>query len=238
MSEAAVVYGLEGRVATLRLNRPRRLNAVSIAMRDELFDALGAFEDDPRARVALISGEGERGFCAGADLIEFGTAPSQVAAHRSRRSRDLWGLLARVRKPLVAALHGYVIGAGVEIACLCDVRIASDDAVFAMPEVTIGMIPGAGGTQTLPRAIGLGPAMERFLAARDDRMSADRALSAGLVHAVVPRARLMDAAMGAAREIASRDPAVTRAVKTAVLDGMDLGLDAGLDLERRLAAGP
>ena len=141
-------------------------------------------------RVAIVSGRGGKGFCAGADLIEFGTAPSLVSAHRSRRRRDLWGLMAGMRKPLVAAVHGYVIGAGVEMACLCDIRVATEDAVFAMPEVTIGMIPGAGGTQTLPRAIGIGRSMARFLAGRGDRMSAAEAASAGLVHRVVTRSGL------------------------------------------------
>ena len=206
-------------------------------MRDDLYDALRAFADDPDARVAIISGEGEKGFCAGADLIEFGTAPSQVAAHRSRRSRDLWGLLASIRKPIVASMHGYVIGAGVEIACLCDVRVASEDAVFAMPEVSIGMIPGAGGTQSLPRVAGLGTAMERFLAARTDRMDASRALAAGILHRVVPRARLDEEALSLAGQMALRNPAVLSAIKSAVIDGLDVPLGAGLDMEGRLAAG-
>ena len=237
VSEPTVLFSLEGPVARLELSRPERINAVNISMRDELFEALRAFDDDPMLKVAILSGRGERGFCAGADLIEFGTAPSLVSAHLSRRKRDLWGLMAGMRKPLVAAVHGYVIGAGVEIACLCDIRVASEDAVFAMPEVTIGMIPGAGGTQTLPRAIGIGRSMARFLASRDDRMSAAEAASAGLVHRVVTRSGLESAALSLARDLAARDPAIMTAVKTAVLDGLDIGLEAGLDLERRLALG-
>ena len=235
MSDPTVLYSVDGSVARIVLNRPGAINALSIAMRDELFEALTAFDDDPLLSVAVISGAGPRGFCAGADLIEFGTAPSQAVARRTRQRRNLWGLLASLRKPLVAALHGYVIGAGVEIACLCDVRVASEDAVFGMPEVTIGIIPGAGGTQTLPRAIGLGRAMERLLADRSDRLPADRALDAGLVHYVVPRSELAEAAERVAQDLAGRDPGVLRAIKTAVMDGLDTPLDAGLALERRLA---
>lgn len=237
VSEPIVLYRVDGAVAWLTLNRPARINALNMEMRDDLFEALSAFNEDPELRVAVISGAGERGFCAGADLIEFGTAPSQAVARRSRQRRDLWGLIASIRKPIVAALHGYVIGAGLEIACLCDVRVASDDAVFAMPEVTIGMIPGAGGTQTFPRAIGIGRAMKQLLANRTDRMPADQALAAGLVHRVVPRSGLEDAVTEVARGLADRDPGTVKAVKSAVLDGLDMPMSAGLELERRLAAG-
>ena len=235
MSDSTILYSVDGPVARLTLNRPTRINALSLAMRDDLHEALSSFRDDPALRVAVISGAGERGFCAGADLIEFGTAPSQDVARRTRQRRDLWGLLAGLRKPLVAALHGYVIGAGVEIAGLSDIRIASEDAVFALPEVSIGMIPGAGGTQTFPRAVGLGPGLARLLAERPDRMSASEALSTGFVHRVVPRSELKRTSDEIAVQIANRDAPALKALKTAVLDGLDVPLDAGLNLERRLA---
>ncbi len=234
VSEATVLYNVDGPVARLTLNRPERINALNMAIRDGLYETLSSFRDDPALRVAVIRGAGERGFCAGADLIEFGTAPSQDVARRTRQRRNLWGLLAGVRKPLVAALHGYVIGAGVEIAGLCDIRVASEDAVFALPEVTIGMIPGAGGTQTFPRAVGPGRAMARLLAERGDRMSAGEALAAGLVHRVVPRLELERVVDGMAAALANRDPAVLTAINTAVLDGLDVPFGAGLNLERRL----
>ncbi len=235
MSDSTILYSVDGPVARLTLNRPTRINALSLAMRDDLHEALSSFRDDPALRVAVISGAGERGFCAGADLIEFGTAPSQDVARRTRQRRDLWGLLASIRKPLVAALHGYVIGAGVEISGLCDIRVASQDAVFALPEVSIGMIPGAGGTQTFPRAVGLGAGLARLLAERTDRMSAGEALSRGFVHRVVPRLELEGVVSEIAAHIANRDAGVLKALKTAVLDGLDVPLDAGLNLERRLA---
>jgi enoyl-CoA hydratase/carnithine racemase len=235
VSEPTILYAVDGAVARLTLNRPRRINALNLAMRDDLFEALTAFADDPAVKVAVIRGAGGKGFCAGADLIEFGTAPSQDVARRTRQRRDVWGLLAGLRKPIVAALHGYVIGAGVEIAGLCDIRVAAEDAVFALPEVTIGMIPGAGGTQTFPRTAGLGTAMARLLAERTDRMTAAEALSSGFVHRVVPRSELQRNADEIAAALVRREAPVLKALKIAVLDGLDVPMEAGLGLERRLA---
>ena len=172
-----VLYDKLGAVGHLVLNRPKVINAFNIQMRDELYLSLSAANDDPEVRAILISGAGDRGFCAGADLSEFGTAPSQVVARRVRWERDLWGLFMSIRKPLVAAVHGFVIGSGVEITCLCDIRIASDDAVFRMPEAALSLVPAAGGTQTLSRNIGLGESMNMLLA--NSPMNAQRALSVG-----------------------------------------------------------
>ena len=221
-------------MAEVVLNRPRVINAYNVQMRDELFQALEAVRDDPEVRVAVLRGAGDRGFCAGADLTEFGTAPSQVVAREVRWERDVWGLFLDIAKPLVAAVHGHVIGSGVEIACLCDIRIASDDAVFSMPEVSLGMLPAAGGSQTLPRIVGSGEAMEMLLSGRT--ISAQEARRMGLVHWVVPKKRLLDEARRVAGELSSRSPAVVSAVKTAVRWGMDLSLAEGLELERRLTA--
>ena len=232
--EPTVLYSKKGPVAHLVLNRPEVINAYNIQMRDELYQALEAVQDDPDVRACIIRGAGERGFCAGADLTEFGTAPSQAIARRVRWERDIWGLFLGIAKPLIGALHGHVVGSGVEIACLCDVRIASEDAVFRMPEVALGMVPAAGGTQTLPRAIGHGPALEMILA--DRRLSAGEALRHGLVHRVVPRDALLADAERVAETLASRDPAAMAAAKTAIASGSDMPLDAGLALEARLAA--
>ena len=154
-----VLYTKQDAVALIVLNRPEVINAFNMQMRDDLYATLEAAVDDPDVRAIVVSGSGDRGFCVGADLTEFGTAPSQVVARDVRWERDLWGLFLAVRKPLVAALHGHVIGSGVEIACLCDIRIAADDAVFRMPETALGMVPAAGGTQTLPRVVGRGRAL-------------------------------------------------------------------------------
>jgi enoyl-CoA hydratase/carnithine racemase len=151
---ATLIYEKEGPIAQVTLNRPQALNAYSIQMRNDLFEVLGAIRDDPEVRVALFCGAGEKAFCAGADLNEFLTAPSPTIARQVRFGRDLWGLFLSLPQPLIAALHGYVIGSGIENALCCDLRIASEDARFRLPEVGLGIIPGAGGTQTLPRTIG------------------------------------------------------------------------------------
>ena len=229
-----VIYSKRGATADIVLNRPNEINAFSVQMRDDLYQALEAVRDDPEVRVAIVSGAGELGFCAGADLNEFGTAPSQVIARRVRWERDLWGLFRIIGKPMIAALHGHVIGSGVEIACLCDLRIASEDAVFRMPEAALGMVPAAGGTQTLPRVMDAGHAQDVLLTGR--QVGAREAKRIGLVHRVVPRDGLLLEATRLAAVIASLDPHVVSAARTAVIDGMDLPLDRGLALERRLVA--
>ena len=228
------MYDKSGAVARIVLNRPRVMNAYNVQMRDELFLTLEAVRDDPDVRVAVLSGAGERAFCAGADLTEFGTAPSQVIARQVRWERDIWGLFLSIRKPLIAAIHGYVIGSGVEIACLCDIRIAADDAQFAMPEVALGMIPAAGGSQTLRRVIGASRALEMVLTNR--RIGAEEARRIGMVHTVVPAVALMAEAEDAAQQLAALSPKALALAKRVISDGADMSLDAGLELERRLAA--
>ena len=178
-----ITYSKTGPVARIVLDRPDVINAYNVQMRDDLYGAMEAVRDDPEVRVAVLSGAGDRGFCAGADLTEFGTAPSQVIARDVRWERDVWGLFLSLEKPLVAALHGWVVGSGIEIACLCDIRIASEDAVFRMPEVALGMLPAAGGTQTLPRIVGVDRALRMLLECGP--VGAVEARRLGLVHTVV-----------------------------------------------------
>ena len=232
VDSTTVLYSLDGPVAHIVLNRPEVINSYNLRMRDELVQALEAVRDDPDVRAAVVRGAGDRGFCAGADLTEFGTAPSQIIARSVRWERDLWGLFLSIKKPLVAALHGHVIGSGVEIACLCDVRIASEDAAFSMPEVALGMIPAAGGTQTLPRLLGVGRALEALLTGQ--RVEAHDALRLGLVHEVVGDGALLERAAYVVRGFAGLPPEVAAGIKTVILDGMDLPLDRGLELEERV----
>ncbi|MCI0817880.1 MAG: enoyl-CoA hydratase/isomerase family protein, partial [Chloroflexi bacterium] len=154
MSEGPVLYEKrDGGVAWVTLNRPDVLNAINLRMRDELWELMHAVRDDPDVRVVVFKGAGERAFSAGADISEFGTAPSIAEARRARRERDLWGLILSLDEVLIAAIHGYALGAGIELSMCCDIRIASDDAKFGLPEVSLGYIPSAGGTQTLPRHV-------------------------------------------------------------------------------------
>ena len=222
-------------VAVVSLDRPEVRNAFNVRMRDELFEVLAAVRDDPEVRGMLVRGSGERAFCGGADLTEFGTAPSQAVARAVRWERDVWGRWLGMPKPTVAAVHGYCLGSGVEIACLCDLRIASDDAVFGMPEVGLGLIPAAGGTQLLTRLLGPGRALELLLSGR--RFSAADALEYGLVGSVVPKTDLEAATLDALRTVLGSPDAAVAACKRAVSEGLDLPLAQGIELERRLAAG-
>ena len=229
-----ITLDVDGGVAEIALNRPRVLNAHNMQMRDDLYEALEAVRDDPDVNSVLLRGEGDRAFCTGADLTEFGTAPSRVIARQVRWERDLWGLFLAIDRPIVAALHGFVIGSGVEMALLCDLRIASEDAVFGMPEAALGLIPAAGGTQTLPRTLGAPRALQALLGG--ERIPASRAVAFGLAHRVTPRERLLEEARALARRLAELPAQPVRAVKRAMLRGMDLPLERALDAELRLAA--
>ena len=234
MSEfQTIIFEKREGVAWLTLNRPGVLNAMNMQMRDELWTAMEAARDDPDTRVVIIKGAGERAFSAGADVSEFGTAPSYVESRRARRERDLWQLMLDLDKPLIAAVHGHALGAGCEMSMCCDLRVASEDARFGLPEVKLGYIPSAGGTQLLPRTIGPGPAMEMVLTGDD--VDAATALRLGLVHKVVARERLYAEAEAWARELMARSPAVLRCAKEAVTRGLEVSLDEGLAMERRLA---
>ncbi|MEE9534036.1 MAG: enoyl-CoA hydratase/isomerase family protein [Acidimicrobiia bacterium] len=219
-------------VAQISLNRPEVLNAYNIQMRDDFSEALTAVRDDSEARALLITGEG-RAFCAGADLNEFGTAPSQVVARRVRWERDVWGQLYRLENPVVAAVQGYCIGSGLEIALLCDLRIAASGTIFAMPEVHLGMIPAAGGTQTLPRNAGASAALDLLLTGR--RLDADEALRLRLITRVVPQEQLLKEAWATCRQLAGMNPTLLSVAKRAMREGAELRLDQALRLESRLA---
>ena len=228
-----ITYEKQGPLATVTLNRPDVLNAYNIAMRDEMYEAFQAIRDDPELRVAILCGAGERAFCAGADLTEFGTAPSQAIARQVRWERDIWGLFLALEIPLVAAVHGYVLGSGLEMALLCDIRIAADDAVFGLPETSLGMLPAAGGTQTLPRVIGTGPARDLLLTGR--RINAQEAYDLGLVARVVPRYQLMEEAQEVVERILASGSEGVRRTKKAVQYGMDMALTDSLEMEAHMA---
>lgn len=229
-----VIFERRDGIAYVTLNRPQVLNVYNIQMRDELFQVLGAIKDDPEVLVAVFKGAGERGFCAGADLTEFLTAPSPTIARQVRWERDVWGLFLSVPQPVIAALHGYVLGSGVEVALCCDIRIASEGTQFGLPEVGLGIIPAAGATQTLSRAVGQAKALEMILTGR--RIGVKEALDLRLINRVVPKDELLPTVEGMARQITLLDPMAVRNVKQAVVRGSDLPLPEGLSLEKRLAS--
>jgi len=229
-----VIYEKRDSIAFVILNRPGVLNAYNVRMRDELYQVLGAIKDDPEVMAAIFKGAGDKAFCAGADLSEFLTAPSPTIARQVRWERDIWGLFLSLPQPLIAALHGYVLGSGIEMALCCDLRIASEDAQFGLPEVGLGVIPAAGATQTLPRIAGRAAALEMMLTGR--RIGARKALDMGLVNRVVAKSELLLVVEDMARQIASFDPAVVRGIKEAIVKGLDMTLAEGLEMEKRLAS--
>lgn len=187
-----VLFDLDSRgVATITLNRPDHLNAINLAMRDLLWEYLETCRDLPDVKVLVFRGEG-RAFSAGADISEFGTAPSIMAARRARHERDVWSLLLSLHCVTIARMHGFCFGAGLELPLCCDVRIAAEGATFAVPEVTLGYIPSAGGTQTLPRTIPPGVAADMILTGQP--IDTIAALRWGLVKRVVP-VEMLDAAV-------------------------------------------
>jgi len=230
-----VFYEARDGIAWITLNRPEVHNAIDLEMRDALWAYLDAAEADEEVGVLVFTGAGDAAFSAGADVSEFGTAPSYADARRARLERDLWGRILHFAKPTVAAIHGYALGAGCELSLLCDFRIAAENAQIGLPEVKLGYIPTAGGTQTLQRSIGRGLALDMLLST--EPVDAQTALDYGLVHRVVPLAALQAEAEALTRRLLSQPPDALRAAKQALVDGADLPLEAALRLESRLRQG-
>jgi enoyl-CoA hydratase len=229
-----IIYEKKDGIGYVTLNRPHALNTYNVQMRDELYQVLAAVRDDPDVKVTIFKGAGERAFCAGADLTEFLTAPSPIIARQVRWERDVWGLFLSIDKPFIAALHGYVLGDGIEIALCCDIRVASEDAQFGTPEMGLGIITAAGGSQTLPRVIGRAHALDMLLTGR--WIKAEEALRLKLVNQVVARENLLPAAERLASKIKAYDPKAISYAKQAIVRGLDLSLERGLEVEANLGS--
>jgi len=218
----------EGRIATVLLNRPDRLNALNEELMGALVESLQELDSESEVRCIVLGGSA-RAFAAGADIAEMADASvmDMVAAARV----DLWYAIRAVKSPLVAAVSGYCLGGGCELAMTCDLIVASETAVFGQPETALGILPGAGGTQRLTRTVGKALAMDMILSGR--RLSAREALAAGLVARVVAREAWLDEARRVAREIAAKGPVANRLAKEAVDRAFEGPLSLGLDYERR-----
>jgi enoyl-CoA hydratase/carnithine racemase len=227
-----VIYERRGSVAWIILNRPDQLNAYNVAMRDDLFQVLSAVHEDPEVRAMVLAGAGPS-FSTGGDVSEFGQAPSPVAARWIRFRRDVWGRLSSLTVPTVAACHGFTVGGGLEMALLCDVAIAADDTRFCLPETGLGMIPGVAGTQTAPRRLKYGWALDLGLTGR--WIDAAQALFVGLVAEVVPPGNLERSAQRWALKLSRLPRERVAAAKLAVRDGLNMPLPDALELENRLA---
>ena len=218
IEQAAVVY----------LNRPEALNALSPVMLSTLCDTLEALDADPQVRVIVLTGKG-RAFAAGADIRVMASAtPSEIM---ELDTRAYWKRLNRLNTPLIAAVNGYAYGGGCELAMQCDLIVASEAARFAQPEIKLGIMPGAGGTQRLARALGPYRAMELILTG--EPLSAQDAYAAGLANRLVPPERCLEEALALARLIASRPALAVRLAREAVRHGIETSLREGLEVERR-----
>jgi E-phenylitaconyl-CoA hydratase len=226
-----VLVTVENHVATVTLNRPEAMNAIDPETREALIRTWARMREDDDVRVVIVTGAGDKSFCAGADLKK--TLPSSESFAQETFSRPSpISPVAHMEmdKPLIAAVNGYAMGGGMEIALACDIRICSENAQFALSEARVGSIPGSGGTQRLPRAIGMSDAMLMLLTA--ERIDAQEALRTGLVSKVVPRERLMPAALEIAAKIAANAPLSVRAIKRLAKRGLDLPLAQAIDAER------
>jgi enoyl-CoA hydratase len=230
MSYEFILAEQKGRVGHVTLNRPKQLNALNAKLMQELAAALYAYDADPGIGAILISGS-EKAFAAGADIgamKDFGYMDAYTKGLISRN----WETMRRVKKPVIAAVAGFALGGGCEVAMMCDIVIAADSAKFGQPEIKLGIIPGAGGTQRLPRAVGKAKAMDMCLTARN--MDAQEAERAGLVSRVVPVDKLMEEALAIAQKIASYSLPVAMMIKESINRAYETALSEGVLFERRV----
>jgi enoyl-CoA hydratase len=227
----AVLREDAGRVAILTVNRPDKLNALNQQVRDEMLAHLDAIETDDAIGVVVITGSGEKSFIAAADIGEFeGRSPfDQREAMASPRVFDI---MASFPKPVIAMINGFCLGGGCELAMSCDLRIASDNARFGQPEIKLGLIPGGGGTQRLPRLVGMGHAMRLILSG--DMLPADEAKEIGLVEMVVPADALRETTLELAGKIAAMSPLTLSVAKQALRASEKLSIEEGISYERDL----
>jgi len=221
-----------GAVTLITLNRPQALNALNSSVLEELITAFAAFEADPEQRCAVLTGAGEKAFAAGADIKEMAEKPAAEFYSQDFFARWTSHLVKTTRKPWIAAVNGFALGGGCELAMMADFIIASENAKFGQPEIKLGVAPGMGGSQRLTRAIGKAKAMEMCLTGR--MMGAEEAERSGLVARVVPLANLIEEALKTAAEIAAMPPLAAIANKEMVNAAFETTLDQGLLIERRI----
>ncbi|MBR3771854.1 MAG: enoyl-CoA hydratase/isomerase family protein [Clostridium sp.] len=226
-----ITYEQEGFVGVITINRPKALNALNSQVLKELDEALDAVNLET-TRCLILTGAGEKSFVAGADIGEMSTLTKAEGEAFGKAGNDVFRKLETFPIPTIAAVNGFALGGGNEIAMSCDIRLCSDNALFGQPEVGLGITPGFGGTQRLARIIGVGKAKELIYTAFN--IKADEAYRVGLVNAVYPQAELMDAAKKMAAKIAKNAPIAVRACKKAINDGLDVDMDQAIVIEEKL----
>ncbi len=229
MSDVLRIEKLDGRVAVLTVDRPDKMNALNVAVREGLFRILEDLRHDDEVRVLVITGAGDRAFIAGADIGEFKDAGA-VEQYRSMQEGNIYSLMEEFPKPIIAMINGYCLGGGCELSMACDIRIASDRAKLGQPEVNLGIIPGGGGTQRLPRLVGEGRASLLIMSGM--LIGAEEALRIGLIDRMYPPAELREQTLEIARSIACKSPVALQAAKESILAARRMPLDEGLKFER------
>ena len=222
----------DGPVALVTLNRPKVLNALNTKTLLELRAAMVAFRDDADVRAIVVTGAGEKSFAAGADISELAALSAIDAKEQSRLGQQTFDVIEHMGKPVIAAVNGFALGGGCELAMACTIRLASEAAKFGQPEINLGLIPGYAGSQRLPRLIGKGRALELLLTG--DMVTASRAYEIGLVNRVLPAADVVSEARTLAQVLASKSPLAARYIIEAVNEGLDSTLSVGQGLEAAL----
>lgn len=224
-------FKCEGGIAWAQFNRPKKLNALNPDVLRDLEAVVGRCEEDETIRVLILTGS-EKAFVAGADIGAMAEGDIGVAYETTDQTMRVQGRLADLPKPTIAAISGYALGGGCEVALCCDFRLAADNAVLGLPEITLGIIPGGGGTQRLPRLVGLSSALELILLG--ETIKAEKAEQIGLVHKVVSADQLESEAKTLAEKLMQRPAVAVRAAKTSILKGINASLDEGLKIEQGL----
>lgn len=232
MTTSNLLITREGAVTTMTVNRPESRNALNGATMDDLRRAMLEARQDSDVRAVVVTGAGDRAFVAGADIRELASLAPMSARALSQRGQHVFDLIEHLGKPVIAAVNGFALGGGCELAMACTLRLAADSARFGQPEVNLGLLPGYGGTQRLARLVGRGRALELML--RGHAIDAAEAWRIGLVDRIVPAADLMAAARDLAAELASRPPLAVRAILDAVTRGLDMPIADGLAYEATL----
>ena len=224
-----ILLNTEGHVATITINRPKALNALSTQVLTELNEALDQVNENKDVYCVIITGAGDKSFVAGADIAEMKDKSVEEAAAYGKFGNEVFRKIETFRCPVIAAINGFALGGGCELAMSCDIRLAADTAVFGQPEVGLGITPGFGGTQRLARLVGAGIAKEMIFGARN--IKADRAYAFNLVNAVYPLEELMGAAMKMANGIAKNAPIAVAYSKQAINKGLQTDIDGGIEIE-------
>lgn len=229
MAYENINYTVENGIATIAINRPKALNALNLATLTELKDVVEKIAVDKAVQVVIITGAGEKSFVAGADIVEMSTKNAVEGRVWGQVGQNIFTEIENLPQPVIAAVNGFALGGGCELACACDIRYASENAKFGQPEVGLGITPGFGGTQRLTRVVGRGHAKELIYTA--NIIDAQEALRIGLVNKVVPQAELMDAVMKLAKTITKKAPVAVQLAKVAINRGINCDVVTGISYE-------